>query len=109
MSCDGHGVLIVETITSARQPRWRAGHAAPDLARTQQTASPVNNNSSDGGRKTCSVVTSCDVVLGAIGWLRMMPLHMFRLTLKKEATKPPAANFLQQQAKFDDFLEVFQQ
>src|SRR5262249_6768507 len=79
MSCDGQGVLIVETITSARQPRWRAGHAAPDLARAQQTASPVNNNSSDGGRKTCSVVTSCDVVLGAIGWLRMMPLPMFRL------------------------------
>jgi len=29
------------------------------------------------------------------------------LTLKKEATKPAAANFLQQQARFDDFLEVF--
>jgi transposase len=29
------------------------------------------------------------------------------LTLKKEATKPPAANFLQQQARFDRFLEVF--
>jgi transposase InsO family protein len=25
------------------------------------------------------------------------------LTLKKEATKPPAKNFLQQQAKFDHF------
>ena len=29
------------------------------------------------------------------------------LTLKKEATKPPAVNFLQQQARFDDFVEVF--
>lgn len=29
------------------------------------------------------------------------------LTLKKEATKPPAFNFLQQQDKFDDFLEVY--
>ncbi len=29
------------------------------------------------------------------------------LTLKKEATKPAAANFLQQQARFDDFAEVF--
>src|ERR1700752_5235603 len=29
------------------------------------------------------------------------------LTLKKEATKPAAANFLQQQARFDDFIEVF--
>ena len=29
------------------------------------------------------------------------------LTLKKEATKPPSANFLQQQARFDKFIEVF--
>jgi hypothetical protein len=29
------------------------------------------------------------------------------LTLKKEATKPPAKNFLQQQAKFDDFIHQF--
>ena len=29
------------------------------------------------------------------------------LTLKKEATKPTAPNFLQQQARFDDFMEVF--
>src|ERR1700682_3820380 len=29
------------------------------------------------------------------------------LTLKKEATKPAAGNFLQQQARFDDFIEVF--
>ena len=31
------------------------------------------------------------------------------LTLKKEATKPPAKNFLQQQAKFDRFIKVFNQ
>jgi putative transposase len=29
------------------------------------------------------------------------------LTLKKEATKPAARNFLQQQARFDDFLECY--
>src|SRR6478752_1272318 len=29
------------------------------------------------------------------------------LTLKKEATKPAAANFLQQQARFDKFIEIF--
>ena len=29
------------------------------------------------------------------------------LTLKKEATKPAAGNFLQQQARFDKFIEVF--
>jgi hypothetical protein len=31
------------------------------------------------------------------------------LTLKKEATKPPAKNFLQQQAKFDRFIECYNQ
>src|SRR5256712_13839751 len=29
------------------------------------------------------------------------------LTLKREATKPAASNFLQQQARFDKFIEVF--
>jgi putative transposase len=29
------------------------------------------------------------------------------LTLKKEATKPAAANFLQQQARFDKFIDIF--
>ena len=29
------------------------------------------------------------------------------LTLKKEATKPATTNFLQQQARFDQFIEVF--
>jgi putative transposase len=31
------------------------------------------------------------------------------LTLKKEAIKPAGRNFLQQQAKFDDFIEIFNQ
>jgi putative transposase len=29
------------------------------------------------------------------------------LTLKKEATKPAGLNFLQQRARFDDFIEIF--
>jgi hypothetical protein len=29
------------------------------------------------------------------------------LTLKKETTKPAGSNFLQLQAKFDDFIEIF--
>ena len=29
------------------------------------------------------------------------------LTLKKEATKPPSYNFLQQQGRFDDFVRVY--
>jgi putative transposase len=31
------------------------------------------------------------------------------LTLKKEATQPPARNFLQQQAKFEHIVEIFNQ
>ena len=31
------------------------------------------------------------------------------LTLKKEATKPPGKNFLQQQARFDQFIHIFNQ
>ena len=29
------------------------------------------------------------------------------LTLKKETTKPAGSNFLQQQARFDNFIEIF--
>ncbi len=29
------------------------------------------------------------------------------LTLKKEATKPPGKNFLQQKARFDQFIEDY--
>jgi putative transposase len=32
-----------------------------------------------------------------------------QLTLKKETTKPAAVNFLQQQARFDHFMDVFNQ
>jgi putative transposase len=50
-----------------------------------------------------------------IGIERIKPAHpqqngrheRLHLTLKKEATKPAAANFLQQQARFDKFIEVF--
>src|SRR5439155_9566352 len=58
----------------------------------------------------------------AVWWLRLgiaieriKPCHpeqngrheRMHLTLKKEATKPAAANFLQQQARFEKFIEVF--
>ena len=50
-----------------------------------------------------------------IGIERIKPGHpeqngrheRMHLTLKKEATKPAAQNFLQQQAKFDDFIDCF--
>src|ERR1700676_4514984 len=50
-----------------------------------------------------------------IGIERIKPGHpqqngrheRMHLTLKKEATKPAASNFLQQQARFDKFIDVF--
>jgi putative transposase len=48
-----------------------------------------------------------------MGIERIQPGHphqkaeRMHLTWKKEATKPAAANFLQQQAPFDKFIEVF--
>jgi putative transposase len=50
-----------------------------------------------------------------IGIERIKPGHpeqngrheRMHLTLKKEATKPAAQNFLQQQAKFDDFIDCY--
>jgi putative transposase len=52
-----------------------------------------------------------------IGIERIKPGHpqqngrheRMHLTLKKEATKPPAKNFLQQQAKFDRFIHCYNQ
>src|ERR1700691_5119214 len=51
----------------------------------------------------------------AIGIERIKPGHpqqngrqeRMHLTLKKETTKPAGSNFLQQQAKFNDFIEIF--
>jgi putative transposase len=51
----------------------------------------------------------------AIGIERIKPGHpqqngrqeRMHLTLKKETTKPAGSNFLQQRAKFDDFIEIF--
>ena len=34
-------------------------------------------------------------------------MSAMHLTLKKETTKPAGLNFLQQQARFDDFIEIF--
>ncbi len=52
-----------------------------------------------------------------IGIERIKPGHpqqngrheRMHLTLKKKATKPAAGNFLQQQARFEDFIEIFNQ
>jgi putative transposase len=80
------------------------------------------NIRSDNGVPFASAHALFNLSKLAVWWLRLgigieriKPGHpqqngrheRMHLTLKKEATKPPAANFLQQQARFDKFIEVF--
>ncbi len=80
------------------------------------------NIRSDNGVPFASAHALFNLSKLAVWWLRLgiaieriQPGHpqqngrheRMHLTLKKEATKPAAANFLQQQARFDKFIEVF--
>jgi putative transposase len=80
------------------------------------------NIRSDNGVPFASAHALFNLSKLAVGWLRpgigserIQPGHpqqngrheRMHLTLKKEASKPAAANFLQQQARFDKFIEVF--
>src|SRR5713101_2823141 len=68
-------------------------------------------------RPTSAAITACpspsahalfNLSKLAVWWLRLgIGNERMHLTLKKEATKPAATNFLQQQARFDKFIEVF--
>src|SRR6201981_1072542 len=84
---------------------------------------PVNIRS-DNGVPFASAHALFNLSKLAVWWLRLgigieriRPGHpqqngrheRMHLTLKKEATKPAARNFLQQQARFDDFLDFFNQ
>jgi putative transposase len=80
------------------------------------------NMRSDNGVPFASAHALFNLSKLAVWWLRLgigieriKPGHPQRngrhermhLTLKKEATKPAARNFLQQQARFDKFIDVF--
>ncbi len=80
------------------------------------------NIRSDNGVPFASAHALFNLSKLAVWWLRLgigieriKPGHpqqngrheRMHLTLKKEATKPAAGNFLQQQARFDKFIEVF--
>jgi hypothetical protein len=80
------------------------------------------NIRSDNGVPFASAHALFNLSKLAVWWLRLgigieriKPGHpqqngrheRMHLTLKKEATKPAVANFLQQQARFDKFIEVF--
>ena len=80
------------------------------------------NIRSDNGVPFASAHALFNLSRLAVWWLRLgigieriQPGHpkqngrheRMHLTLKKEATKPAGLNFLQQQAKFDDFVEIY--
>src|ERR1700684_1740120 len=82
------------------------------------------NIRSDNGVPFASAQALFNLSKLAVWWLRLgigieriKPGHpqqngrheRMHLTLKKEATKPACANFLQQQARFDQFIRVFNQ
>src|SRR5215472_828258 len=82
------------------------------------------NIRSDNGVPLASAHALFNLSKLAVWWLRLgigieriQPGHpqqngrheRMHLTLKKEATKPAGLNLLQQQAKFDDFVEVYNQ
>jgi putative transposase len=80
------------------------------------------NMRSDNGVPFASAHSLFNLSKLAVWWLRLgigieriKPGHpqqngrheRMHLTLKKEATKPAASNFLQQQARFDKFIDIF--
>jgi len=97
-------------------------YAFPVLERLfKERGLPVNMRS-DNGVPFASAHALFNLSKLAVWWLRLgigiepiQPGHpqqngrheRMHLTLKKEATKPAVGNFLQQQARFDDFMEVF--
>jgi putative transposase len=106
--------------------RRLAGEQMADLCREfgisrKERGLPANIRS-DNGVPFASAHALFNLSKLAVWWLRLgigieriKPGHpqqngrheRMHLTLKKEATKPAASNFLQQQARFDKFIEVF--
>jgi len=110
-------LLTCEALSSTRQD-----YAFTVFERLFQERGLPANIRSDNGVPFASAHALFNLSQLAVWWLRLgigieriQPGHpqqngrheRMHLTLKKEATKPAAANFLQQQARFDDFLEVF--
>src|SRR5947207_10497091 len=73
--------------------------ACRSLARTASSISP---NSRCGGCGSASPSSASSLATHS-----RTAAERMHLTLKKEATRPPAMNSLQQQARFDDFVQEF--
>ena len=110
-------LLCCEALSSTRE-----NYAFPVFERLFKERGLPANIRSDNGVPFASAHALFHLSKLAVWWLRLgigieriPPGHpqqngrheRMHLTLKKETTKPAGANFLQQQAKFDDFIEVF--
>jgi putative transposase len=110
-------LLTCEALSSTRED-----YAFPVFERLFKERGLPANIRSDNGVPFASAHALFNLSKLAVWWLRLgigieriQPGHpqqngrheRMHLTLKKEATKPAAANFLQQQARFDNFIEVF--
>ena len=110
-------LLTCEALSSTRED-----YAFTVFERLFQERGLPANIRSDNGVPFASAHALFNLSKLAVWWLRLgigieriQPGHpqqngrheRMHLTLKKEATKPAAANFLQQQARFDKFIEVF--
>ena len=110
-------LLTCEALSSTRE-----NYAFTVFERLFQERGLPANIRSDNGVPFASAHALFNLSKLAVWWLRLgigieriQPGHpqqngrheRMHLTLKKEATKPTAPNFLQQQARFDDFMEVF--
>ena len=113
-----------ERCEDTASPNIREEYAFTVFERLFQERGLPANIRSDNGVPFASAHALFNLSKLAVWWLRLgigieriqpghpqqngrhEPMH---LTLKKETTKPAAANFLQQQARFDDFIEVFNQ
>jgi len=110
-------LLSCEALSSTRED-----YAFTVFERLFRSAACPPNMRSDNGVPFASAHALFNLSKLAVWWLRLgigieriKPGHppangrheRMHLTLKKEATKPAAGNFLQQQARFDKFTEVF--
>jgi transposase InsO family protein len=112
-------LLVCEALSSTRED-----YAFTVIERLFKERGLPSNIRSDNGVPFASAHALFHLSKLAVWWLRLgigieriKPGHprqngrheRMHLTLKKETTKPAALNFLQQQARFDDFIEIFNQ
>src|SRR6266581_4504464 len=110
-------LFTCEALSSTRED-----YAFPVFERLFKERGRPANIRSDNGVPFASAHALFNLSKLAVWWLRLgigieriKPGHpqqngrheRMHLTLKREATKPAASNFLQQQARFDKFIEVF--